>query len=146
MASFDNNIGKMEQTLRRALTQEERRLLKLWDLTCESAARAKLRAEAPVQPVDEKTYTGRFKIVATKGYYEIYFVCGKLLLPPSRSIIAKASSTFSPRTPSASRKAWLSRLLPPPTSRAQRRFSGTYRSPNACCAAWASATSTDSRK
>jgi hypothetical protein len=82
MASFDNNIGKMEQTVRRALTQEERRLLKLWDLTCESAARAKLRAEAPVQPVDEKTYTGRFKIVATKGYYEIYFVRGKLLLRP----------------------------------------------------------------
>jgi len=82
MASFDNNIGKMEQTLWRALTQEERRLLKLWDLTYQSAARAELRAEAPVQPVDEKTYTGRFKIVATKGYYEIYFVCGKLLLRP----------------------------------------------------------------
>jgi hypothetical protein len=82
MASFDNNIGKMEQTLRRALTQDERRLLKLWDLTCQSAARADLQAEAPVQPVEEKTYTGRFKIVATKGHYELYFVCGKLMLRP----------------------------------------------------------------
>src|SRR5579884_3950259 len=77
MSSFDSNIAKMEQTLRRALTQEERRLLKLWDLTCQSAARGNLQPEAPAPPpVDETTYTGRFKVVATKGYYEVYFVCG----------------------------------------------------------------------
>ena len=82
MASFDNNLARMEQTLHRALTQDERRLLKLWDLTCQSASRGELREDAPVQPVEEKTYTGRFKIVATKGYYEIYFVCGKVMLRP----------------------------------------------------------------
>ncbi len=83
MSSFDSNIAKMEQTLRRALTQEERRLLKLWDLTCQSAARGNLQPEAPAPPpVDETTYTGRFKVVATKGYYEVYFVCGKMLLRP----------------------------------------------------------------
>jgi hypothetical protein len=85
MSSFEQNLAKMEQTLRRALTQEERRLLKLWDLTCESSARGTLQQqeEAPAPPpVNETTYTGRFKIVATKGYYEIYFVSAKLMLRP----------------------------------------------------------------
>jgi hypothetical protein len=85
MASFENNLAKMESTLRRALTQDERRLLKLWDLTCQSSARGALAQETPAAappPVDETTYTGRFKIVATKGYFEIYFVCGKLMLRP----------------------------------------------------------------
>ncbi len=83
MSSFDSNIARMEQTLRRALTQEERRLLKLWDLTCQSAARSTLPQEAPpAQPVDEITYPGRIKIVASKGHYEIYFVSAKLMLRP----------------------------------------------------------------
>lgn len=83
MASFENNLAKIEQTLRRSLTQDERRLLKLWDLTCQSSARGALQQEEPpVPPVDQVTYTGRFKIVATKGYYEIYFVCGKVMLRP----------------------------------------------------------------
>ncbi|MGH9525007.1 MAG: hypothetical protein ACRD3E_20970 [Terriglobales bacterium] len=80
--SFESNIGKIEQTLRRALTQDERRLLKLWDLTCQSARDSREEDLAPVAPVDENTYTGRFKVVATKGYYEVYFVCGKLMLRP----------------------------------------------------------------
>jgi hypothetical protein len=80
---FEDNIGKMEQTLRRALTQDERRLLKLWDLTSQSAARGTLQQQAPpIEPVDEPTYSGRFKVVATTGYYEIYFVCGKIMLRP----------------------------------------------------------------
>src|SRR5258708_21840 len=83
MSSFENNLAKIEQALRRALTQDERRLLKLWDLTCQSSARGTLEQEAPARPpVDETRYTGRFKIVATKGYYEIYFVCGKVMLRP----------------------------------------------------------------
>jgi hypothetical protein len=85
MSSFDNNIAKMESTLRRTLTQDERRLLKLWDLTTQSSARGMLEQDAPAAappPVDEATYTGRFKIVATKGYFEIYFVCGKVMLRP----------------------------------------------------------------
>ena len=83
MGSFEDNLSKMEQTLRRALTQDERRLLKLWDLTCQSSARTAFQQEAaPPPPVDEITYSGRFKVVATKGYYEIYFVCGKVMLRP----------------------------------------------------------------
>ena len=83
MGSFEDNISKMEQTLRRGLTQDERRLLKLWDLTCQSSARAAFQQEAPPPPpVDEITYSGRFKVVAAKGYYEIYFVCGKIMLRP----------------------------------------------------------------
>ncbi len=83
MSSFESNIAKIEQTLRRAITQDERRLLKLWDLTCQSAARDALQQDvAPAPTVDQNTYTGRFKIVATKGYYEIYFVCAKVMLRP----------------------------------------------------------------
>ena len=85
MSAFESNLAKMESTLRRALTQEERRLLKLWDLTCQSTARGAFEQEAAVaapQPVDETTYTGRFKVVATKGYFEIYFVCAKVMLRP----------------------------------------------------------------
>ena len=73
----------MEQTLGRALKQEERRLLKLWDLTCQSSHRASEEVDcAPVMPVDTNTYTGRFKVVAIKGFYEVYFVCSKLMLRP----------------------------------------------------------------
>ena len=83
MGAFEDNLAKMEQTLRRALTQDERRLLKLWDLTSQSAARGSLQAqEPPDEPVDIATYSGRFKVVATKGYYEIYFVCAKVMLRP----------------------------------------------------------------
>ena len=80
--SFESNIAKIEQTLRRALTQDERRLLKLWDLTCQPSRDSREDDRAPVVPVDENTYIGRFKVVATKGYYEVYFVCAKLMLRP----------------------------------------------------------------
>jgi hypothetical protein len=70
----------MEQTLRRALTQEERRLLKLWDLTCQSLDPA--FEEEGRAPVDTNSYTGRFKVVAARGGYEVYFVCSKLMLRP----------------------------------------------------------------
>jgi hypothetical protein len=84
VGSFEDNLAKVEQTLRRALTQDERRLLKLWDLTCQSSARSAFQQEAaPPPPVDEIAYSGRFKVVAaTKGYYEVYFVCGKIMLRP----------------------------------------------------------------
>ena len=81
--SFESNLDKIEQTLRRSLTQEERRLLKLWDLTCQSS-RDQFEPEArpPIAHVDENSYTGRFKVVSKKEYYEVYFVCPKLMLRP----------------------------------------------------------------
>lgn len=82
MSSFESNIARIEQTLRRALTQDERRLLKLWDLTCQSTPRDKLPAEPAAAPVSDNTYKGRFKVVASKGYYEVYFVCATMLLRP----------------------------------------------------------------
>src|ERR1044071_9264512 len=100
MSSFEINLAKIEQTMRRALTQDERRLLKLWDLTCQSSARGTLQEEAPPpQAVDENTYTGRFKIVATKGYYEIYFVCGKLMLRPVEADDADSVTDFLVQDP-----------------------------------------------
>ena len=101
MSSFESNLAKIEQTLRRALTQEERRLLKLWDLTCQSAARGALQPQqvpAPA-PVDETTYTGRFKIVSTKGYYEIYFVSAKLMLRPVEADDAQSVVDFLVQDP-----------------------------------------------
>lgn len=81
--SFELNLAKVEQTLRRSLTQEERRLLKLWDLTCQTSRDSREEVEEPaVPPVDENTYTGRFKVVSKKGYYEVYFVCPKVMLRP----------------------------------------------------------------
>lgn len=81
--SFEANLAKVEQTLRRSLTLEERRLLKLWDLTCQSSAGPIEAAErAPVAEIEEQTYTGRFKVVSKKTYYEVYFVCPKIMLRP----------------------------------------------------------------
>lgn len=101
MPSFEENLVKMEQTLRRALTQEERRLLKLWDLTCQSSARGAFQQQeaAALPAVDETAYTGRFKIVATKGYYEIYFVCAKLMLRPVEADDADSVTDFLVQDP-----------------------------------------------
>jgi hypothetical protein len=101
MSSFESNLVKIEQTLRRTLTQDERRLLKLWDLTCQSSTRGAFQQEegpAP-PPVDETTYTGRFKLVATKGYYEIYFVCAKLMLRPVEADDAESVVDFLVQDP-----------------------------------------------
>lgn len=102
MPSFEENLVKIEQTLRRALTQDERRLLKLWDLTCQSSARGAFQQqeEAPAPPaVDETSYTGRFKIVATKGYFEIYFVSAKLMLRPVEADDAESVTDFLVQDP-----------------------------------------------
>src|SRR5690348_10811274 len=100
MSSFEANLAKMEQTLRRALTQEERRLLKLWDLTCQSASRGALHEEAPApQPVDENTYTGRFKVVASKGHFDLYFVCAKVMLRPIEAADADSVLDFLMQDP-----------------------------------------------
>lgn len=81
--SFESNLAKVEHTLRRALTQDERRLLKLWDLTSQSSNNEREAGiDATVSPVDPTAYTGRFKIVASKGHYEVYFVCAKVTLRP----------------------------------------------------------------
>lgn len=81
--SFESNLAKVEQTLRRALTQEERRLLKLWELTSQSSRNEREQdIDAPVAPLDQATYSGRFKVLATKGHYEVYFVCAKVTLRP----------------------------------------------------------------
>ncbi len=100
MSSFEANLAKMEQTLRRALTQDERRLLKLWDLTSQSSSRGALQEEpAAAPPLDANTYTGRFKIVFTKGYYEIYFVCSKLMLRPVEADDADSVTDFLVQDP-----------------------------------------------
>src|SRR5512140_2271077 len=100
MPSFEANLAKMESTLRRALTQEERRLLKLWDLTCQSASRGALQEEAPAPPaVDETTYTGRFKVMSSKGHYDLYFVCAKLTLRPIEAADADSVLDFLMQAP-----------------------------------------------
>jgi len=101
MASFEANLAKMEQTLRRALTQEERRLLKLWDLTCQSSSRGALpQEEAPAAPtVEQNTYTGRFKIVASKGHFDLYFVCSKVMLRPIEAADADSVLDFLMQDP-----------------------------------------------
>src|SRR5690349_15777352 len=102
MSSFEQNLAKIEQTLRRAVTQDERRLLKLWDLTCQSSSRGAFQQQEeapPPAPVDETTYTGRVKIVSTKGYYEIYFVSAKLMLRPVEADDADSVTDFLVQDP-----------------------------------------------
>lgn len=103
MSTFEANLAKIEQTLRRALTQDERRLLKLWDLTCQSSARGAFQqqeeAPAAAPPIDETAYSGRFKIVSTKGYYEIYFVSAKLMLRPVEADDADSVTDFLVQEP-----------------------------------------------
>lgn len=99
--SFETNLAKVEQTLRRSLTQDERRLLKLWDLTCQSSAPdVPDEVDQPPQaPVDEQTYAGRFKVVSKKGYYEVYFVCPKVMLRPVEAADRDAVLDFLSQDP-----------------------------------------------
>ena len=97
--SFESNVAKVEQTLRRALTQEERRLLRLWELTTQSTSQADEAGPAPAAPVDADTYTGRFKVVATRGYYEVYFVCAKLMQRPVEIADREAVRDFLSQDP-----------------------------------------------
>ena len=81
MANFQDHLAKVERTMGRSLTADEQRLVKLWDLTSESASRSVQAVEAEPE-VQMATYEGRFKIAFSNGNYEIYFVCPTLLLRP----------------------------------------------------------------
>ena len=82
MASFEDNVAKIEHTLGRSLAAGELRLLKLWDLTTRSDAHEAAQA-APIAPVPGQVeYQGRIKIGCARGQYEVYFVCANLMLKP----------------------------------------------------------------
>jgi hypothetical protein len=86
MSDFDSRVEKIERTFGRALTSDELRLLKLWDLTSAAAASASGAQpegwEDETEPSEAEEYEGQFKIAFVRGQYEVYFVCSNLRLKP----------------------------------------------------------------
>ncbi len=83
MASFEENLEKIQRTLGRNVTPDELRLLRLWDLTSRPDSREAMmqqHREPDVQAQEE--YEGRFKIAYSRDQYEVYFVCANLMLKP----------------------------------------------------------------
>jgi hypothetical protein len=86
MSDFDTRVEKIERTFGRALTGDELRLLKLWDLTTAPAGSSN-EAQAgdwddQTEPSEAEEYEGQFKIAFARGQYEVYFVCSNLRLKP----------------------------------------------------------------
>jgi len=82
MPRFEDHVAEVEQTLRRTLTTDELRLLKLWELTGKGDPANNYQEGPPAEEVPAEDYEGRFKIAFSKGQYEIYFVCATLMLHP----------------------------------------------------------------
>ena len=83
MSAFDANVEKVERTLGRALTGEELRLLRLWELTAGSAEPSMAAQQTDVEEVGAiEEYEGQFKVAFARGQYEVYFVCSELRLKP----------------------------------------------------------------
>jgi hypothetical protein len=82
MPRFEDHVAEVEQTLRRTLTPDELRLLKLWELTGKGDVANTYQEEPPPAEAPTEEYEGRFKIAFSKGRYEIYFVCATLMLHP----------------------------------------------------------------
>jgi hypothetical protein len=83
MSAFDANVEKVERTLGRALTGEELRLLRLWELTAGSAEPSMAAQQTDVEEVEAiEEYEGQFKVAFARGQYEVYFVCSELRLKP----------------------------------------------------------------
>ncbi len=84
MSAFEFNLDKMERTLGRPLSDEEVRLLKLWDLTVGAAESsiAAQQASPEEEPEPLQEFEGQFKVAFARGQYEVYFVCSELRLKP----------------------------------------------------------------
>jgi hypothetical protein len=84
MARFEDHVEEVERTLRRSLTADELRLLKLWELTGKDNGSNSYQDAPPPMEAQERdaVYEGRFKIAFAKGQYEIYFVCATMMLHP----------------------------------------------------------------